>query len=334
MKAAAYVLYAFGTCAIGALLAGCGRGLPASVPTTSAPSSGSGAGGAGASPASGIYVLSESSSPGQAVFGYPTKNRDDKPPICVVSGVPTAAGLGVDESGNLLVGINGSSVNIKIFGGPHMCGPLVGSFADPYGQPDDIASREAMHGKIAVANVFDGSPKRLSPGSISVCAMAGGCTTNLTNPSMNEVFGVAMDSHGNCWASADNASKTATLTYFKKCMGAGQSSTGFSNPYPGGLDFDAAGNLVSMSFHNAAVYVYRGCKPACTKIAGPLALRGPTTYAHLNKRSTELIAADFYDLQIDVYAYTPTKLTFKYDFANGVSGRFLDGVAVNPPSKR
>jgi len=289
--------------------------------------------GATTRPRSGIYVLAANYSSGEeTVVGYTRKNPHNNPPICTVTGVPTAAAMGVDQNGDLLVGVSGSE--ILVFGGPNMCGSQVGSFTDPYGQHADIATKDAISGKIAVANVFDGSRQSHSAGSISVCTMASGCSTNLTNPAMYEVYGVAMDVQGNCWASATNESGTATLTFFKHCAGAGQSTTGFSNPYAGGLDFDAAGNLVSMSFHNDAVYVYRGCKPACTMVAGPLALRGDTTYAHLNKRSTELIAADFGNRRIDVYAYTPTRLTFKYSFDNGISSDFIGGVAVNPPSKR
>ncbi len=274
-----------------ALLAGCGGSQPsASMPAGLR--TGVRAVGTPTTPLSGIYVLAANYSSGEeTVVGYTRKNPHNNPPICTVTGVPTAAAMGVDQKGNLLVGVSGSE--ILVFSGPNMCGPQVGSFTDPYGQHSDIATKDAISGKIAVANVFDGNRQSHSAGSISVCTMAAGCGTNLTNPAMYEVFGVAMDEQGNCWASATNISATATLTFFKHCAGAGQSTTGFSNPYAGGLDFDAAGNLVSVSFANDAVYVYRGCKPACTMVAGPLALRGGTTFAHLNKRSTELIAADY-----------------------------------------
>lgn len=287
-------------------------------------------------PRSGIYVLANGySSSGQAVFGFHARNRYNKPPICVVSNVPVASAVGVDQTGNLVVGVNGAAPEILLFSGPRMCGPLDGSFADPYGQPGDIATRNAVQGKIAVANVFDGTKSHHSPGSISVCTLAKGCTANLTNLNMNEVFGVAMDGRGNCWASSLNTSAHATLTYFKKCAGSGQTATGYTNPYPGGLDLDSEGNLVSMSFHNGAVYVYHGCRPTCATVAGPLALRGPTTFAHLNQRSTEFVAADFYNFRIDVYTYTPTRLTFEYDFSGGLSSdHSIDGVAVNPPSRR
>jgi len=327
-------LLPFVTLATVAVLSGCGGGSPTSAPVPNALRQAAQAAGATKLHRSGIYVVAEGSSSGQAIFGYSARNRDNNPPICTVSGVPTASGIGVDQEGDLVVGVNGSTAKILVFGGPNMCGPQVGSFTDPYGQPDDIAAKDAVNGKILVANVFDGTQKSLSPGSISVCTMAGGCSANLTNPAMNEVFGVATDAHGNCWASATNTSETATLTFFKRCAGAGQSATGFLNPYPGGLDFDASGNLVSLSFHDGSMYVYRGCKPTCMKVAGPLLLRGTTTFAHLNKRSTELIAADFYNFRIDVYAYTPTQLTFKYDFDNGISYDPINGVAVNPPSKR
>jgi hypothetical protein len=68
-------------------------------------------------------------------------------------------------------------------------------------------------------------------GSISVCSVSAGCTSNLTNATtMYEVAGVAMDNSGNCWASAWNPSSVATLTYFAGCAGSGVLARCFQSP--------------------------------------------------------------------------------------------------------
>ena len=283
----------------------------------------------------GIYVLSVTFSSGNEIFGYKARNRSNDPPICTVNAGSTAAAIAVDLSGNLIVGVNGASTSeVLIFKGPAMCGSELGSFSDPYGQPDDAASNDAVNGKIAVANVFDGDKQSHSAGSISVCTFARGCNVNLTNAAMYEVYGVAMDRHGNCWASATNPSGAPTLTYFARCAGAGRAVTGWVNPYPGGLDIDKAGNLaVSVSWDSSELYVYKGCKPGCILVGGPFGLHGQTTHAHLNKRSTKLVGADFQNFQIDVYNYSPTSLKYEYSFNNGLDDNYVCCVAVSPHSK-
>ncbi len=172
----------------------------------------------------------------------------------------------------------------------------MGSISDPYGAPIDAASNNAATGKIAVANLFEGS----GAGSVSVCTLAGGCKTNLTNSNMYEVAGVAMSRNGDCWADATNSTGTATLTFFKNCNGSGRAATGFVNPYYGGLDIDAGGDLVTISAFTPAIYVYKGCNPACSLVGGPFQMEGPAVFGHLNKTSTRLAAANYEFNRVDI----------------------------------
>jgi hypothetical protein len=269
---------------------------------------------------------------GTDILGYLGTNPKNKPATCTVSPVASPNGIAVDGQGDL-IDPDGGTGQILIFKGPGMCGKLAASITDPYGQPADASSANALTGKILVGNIFD-TGGSTSPGSVSICTVANGCTKNLTNPAMNEVAGVAMKG-SNCWADATNSAGTATLTYFKKCAGKGVQTTGFVNTSFGGLDIDANGNIVSIDLAASAVNVYKGCTPACTKLAGPLALHGETVFGHLNKAGTLFAGADVANGEIDIYKYTGTSLVYKFSFNNGLSStEDVEGVAFNPRSQQ
>lgn len=280
-------------------------------------------------PKAGIYVGEFT---GSSILGYANPNTNNNPPICFVRPVSYAQGIAVDGAGNLIVPDDGTN-SVIVFHGPRMCGSKIGSAHDPYGQAVDAASANAATGTIVVGNEFDNSG---TPGSISLCTLNGGCTTNLTNPAMYEVAGVALANNGDCWASAANASGTATLTYFKHCRGSGQQATGFENSYYGGLDIDTLGRLVSVSYYDAKLYVYLGCNPGCQLVDGPFALHGQSLFGHLDKYSQNFVAGDYQFGQIDVYLYyTFGRLTYDYSFNNGLSpSQSLEGAAFNPRSKQ
>ncbi len=271
----------------------------------------------------GIYVSTES-----GVAGYRMRGNGQ---TCTVKGAAPYSGVAVDGAENLIVLGGGGSNAIDVYGGPRMCGRLLGSVADPYGQPSDAASMNSAISTIAVGNIFDVS----GPGSISLCTLARGCTKNLTNGNIFELAGVAMSNAGDCWASATNATGVATLTYFKKCSGAGQTATGFMNAYYGGLDIDRDGNLVSVSAFDAKLYVYKGCRPGCTLIGGPFALLDNSIFGHLDSHSTHFAAADYARSQVDVYRYSPTSVTYDYSFGGSSrSSHAVVGVAYHPRSKQ
>jgi hypothetical protein len=307
------------------VLAGCGGGSPqlpvAQLPAAQVPMRGA------ATPDAvkkGLYV-----SAGNAIYGYRVMHGTIGGLVCTLHGLSYPGPLGVDAGGNLMVS-DGGARSVTVYKGPKMCGRELGTFADPYGQPTDVSSNDAATGPIAVANIFDVS----SAGSVSVCTMQGGCTQNLTNANMYEVAGVVMSHGGDCWASATNSLGTATLTYFKTCSGAGMAATGFRNTYYGGLDIDAHGNLLAIDAFTPALWVYKGCRPKCTLVAGPMALIGDSVFGHLNKNSTIFATADYALGQVDVYQYTPRSLTYQYSFTPPGSGSSApEGVAFNPRSQ-
>ncbi len=273
----------------------------------------------------GLYVTA-----GDTIYGYRIKHGKVRGPACTVKGGNYPGPVAVDAAGDLVASAGGSR-SVTVYKGPRMCGPELGSLSDPYGQPADVASNDAATGTIAVANIFDTS----GAGSISICKLAGGCIKNLTNANMYEVAGVAMTNNGDCWASATNSLGTATLTYFKKCSGSGMAATGYKNVYYGGLDIDSQGNLVAIDAFSPALWVYKGCNPACAMVGGPFPLLDDCVFGHLNEQSTTFACGDYVLGQIDVYYYSPTSLTYWYSFNNGLGvSDDVSGVAYNPRSRQ
>lgn len=281
------------------------------------------------SASSGIYA-SEYHNSGSIVYGYRKNNRRNDPPICSESVTYPRGDIAVDGKGNLIV--PESFGEFSVFKGPGMCGPELGSiYPCCGGGVVDAASADAANGTITIAAFQDGS----SAGSIELCTLKHGCTTNLRNPDMNFVYSVAVARNGDCWASSEQAesmgSGGAVLTYFKDCSGSGQTATGYQNAYAGGLDIDVNGNLVSISATTPAVYVYSACNPACKTVGGPFSLHGGAIYGHLDKDSTYFATADSQYGQVDVYRYSPKAVTYMYSFNNGLSSS--TAVAYNPRSK-
>lgn len=281
-----------------------------------------------------IYVSSFGANPD--VLGYQSTQRRNKPPICTSPIIASEVNsIAVDGVGNLMVP-DGSNKTIVIGQGPGMCGPQAASIADPYGQPADASSPNALTGKIAVGNIADNG---LTPGSISICSVSAGCTANLTNPAISVLAGVAMDNRGNCWASAVDKNDVGDLTYFKGCAGKGVQATGFVNLLYGSIDIDASGNLVTVDGNNgagtAAVNVYSGCKPTC-KLLSSTPLIDYTTCARLNQSNTRLVVADPNNNQVEIYSYSAAGgVTYLYSFNNGFSSGYdPQGVAYNPRTRQ
>ncbi|HKU80779.1 MAG TPA: hypothetical protein VJP76_01320 [Candidatus Tumulicola sp.] len=256
---------------------------------------------------------------GTTVYGF--KRSGKGAAVCTINGVASVNDLASDAKGDLIEP-DGGGHELRIY--RPQCGAVLQTVADPYGQPADATSADATRDTIAVANIF--GPHGTS-GSISLCSLKSGCTTNLTNPNMHEVVGVAMSAAGDCWASAEDANNRANLTYFKGCKGSGETATGFINPDFGGLDIDAAGNLVSFSGASAQLYVYSGCNPRCKLAGGPFSMGGTSAYGHLNRTRDKLAVADYQHGQVDLYTYTPTVVNYVGSFNTGLS-QTLDVVGV------
>lgn len=284
-------------------------------------------------PNKGTYVSEFDTS---SILGYPANNKKNNGPICAIGGVAFVNDLGVDGEGNLMLPNPGEVTGgeaLDIYKGPTMCGKPVGSISDPYGQPSDASSPNAITGKIALGNLVDNGS---TPGSLSICTFKGGCTVNLTNGSYFHVGGTAMSNAGDCWIDVKtSASGGAELVYYKGCAGSGTVAAGFKQTYYGGVDIDKSGNLVIIDDMAEDVYVYSGCDPNCTVVGGPFALKGESFFGKLNQANNQFTAVDRTDGVVDVYSYSTKSLKFLYSYNNGLSASLLpNGVAVNPRSKQ
>ena len=175
-------------------------------------------------PKKGTYVSEFNIS---SVFGYNANNKGNQGPICTVDGVAFVNDIGVNGEGNLMLPNpgSGSENTLDIHQGPTMCGKLIGSIADPYGQPSDATSPNAVTGQIALGNLVGNAS---SAGSLSICTFKGGCAVNLTNSAYFHVGGVAMSNAGDCWIDVKtSASGGAELVYYKGCAGSGTVASGF-----------------------------------------------------------------------------------------------------------
>jgi len=158
------------------------------------------------------------------VYGYPFNDRSNGPPVCSVGPFNKnfSTGIAVDRKGDLLVADGGANT-ITIFKGPGLCGPKLGSIADPFGTAfTDVASRD---GVTIVAGYYKQLARSHVPG-VAVCTLSGGCTRHLSlGLGPGSVFGVAVAPNGDCWASA-SSKLGPVLVYFAHCRGNGVVATG------------------------------------------------------------------------------------------------------------
>jgi len=280
----------------------------------------------------GIYV---GSFEGTSIYGFNNNYRRGYGPMCTLyTGQVFINGIAADLSGNLIVPqSNGSWV--KIYQGPDMCGSLLGSFKDPYGQPANAASFNAATGTIAVVDI-DG--RHSAPhGNLAICSLSG-CTQKLEPKFAGYATGVALAKNGDCWLVTENRTFTgAGMTYWRGCKGSGKLVTRFKNKSYGGLSIDKQGNLVSIDFKGGTagqLWVYSGCNPTCTVVGGPFSLSGQPFFGGLNAKGDRFgtIESEFpYGGTVDIYKYTPTKVTYEYSFDSGFAPvAECEGFAYSP----
>ncbi|HEY6326140.1 MAG TPA: hypothetical protein VIW73_06450 [Candidatus Cybelea sp.] len=266
------------------------------------------------------------------INGYMKNNSGNGAPICTITGVTSVNNLATDTIGNLIA--PGAFNGVSIYTGPQMCGPLMATITDTYGQASDGAAVNAASGPIVVANI-------LGPGFVVTCTVSSLSCTQLTPSSqgIGEVAGVAMDKNGNCWSDSWNAAFTAiVLTYWAGCTGTGVAATGFQNTGFGGLDIDDEGNVVSFNWHGsggADLWVYSGCNPACTSVSDNSLTNNTAIFGHIGKQGQRLVVGAYLKAQVDIYSYSPTTLTYFYSFNNGfISSGDVEGAAYSPSSKK
>jgi len=280
---------------------------------------------------SGIYL---SSYHGTSVYGFKSNFKHDHGPMCSVYIGPfrNVNGIAADPEGDL-IGPRGSPHSVVVYAGPDLCGPQLGEFSDPFGEPEAAISANAATGTILLADLS--GPKHSIIGNIAICTLKSGCTKKLTNPNITgNGSGVALAKNGDCWLTSENAGSTSVaMTYWPGCTGRGEAATGFNSTSVGSLSLDKQGNLVSVDWDggNAGqLWVYSGCNPACTLVGGPFALEGNPIYGALNATGDTFgtMESGLFGI-VDIYKYAPMKLTYEYSFNSGIASAPL-GFAYSP----
>ena len=259
------------------------------------------------------------------VNGYPNPNKSNGKAFCGIS-VYYVNGIGADPSAYLMIPgyFSGSAYTVNVYDpatssnqSGDTCPAELGSMTDTTGQPADAASTNAATGKLVVGEIANFST---GVGDIVICTIASGaCGTPITNSSITSyVAGVAVDSKGNCWATAETKSfASSIMVYWAGCTGSGVVATGYKNAYYGGLFFDTKGNLVSVDL-SGKLYVYKGCNPACTMVSSTT-LEGESLFGNLNSTGDELFLGDVTNGRCDVYKYAPSGSKYSYSFNNGLT---------------
>jgi hypothetical protein len=275
----------------------------------------------------------------------PKPNNENSPPVCTVSGQTYFVnGIAADQKGNLIVpgsDPSGYTSTIQVYQGPPVCpggeqGPLLGTITDPYGQAVDAAAFNAGVGPIAVSEINYDTGK----GDVVICTLASGTCSPPATSSAVKLWGagVAMDSAGDCWLSTATRFSLGhpegfQLIYWAGCTGNGVVSTGTQNKTYGGLFIDDDGNLAALDAFNSMLYVYSGCKPSCT-LVGSMQLIGNSFFGNLNGAGTRLAVGDVTSGSVDVYVYTPTALTYRYSFNNGLTSSDNVEAGIFSPSNQ
>jgi hypothetical protein len=299
------------------LLAACSGNLPSAEATQFADAATT----APAGVAKGVYVIGRESS---TVYGYRANNAKNKAPVCSFSsgnqGEISTYDIGADPHGNLIVPTQGGAI---VFSGSSLCSSKLGTISDPNETPVDVYSADAANGTVYLATL---SGPYYEP-NVAVCTLPSGCSKDLSNPYFANGTGVVADASGNIYFTGTTSDHAALLEF---AAGTGSGTfLNFVNSSPGGLDIDKHGNVVAFDPRASAVYVYSGCPSDCTA-HGPFGLQGESIYGKLNRKGTELVAADGGNNEVDVYAYHGTKgVTYKYSYNNGIPTE-LTGIATTP----
>jgi len=248
------------------------------------------------------------------VDGWPNPNKSNSVPTCAI-GAPyedleVEYGFGVDPYGYLVVPTYNDGAPFVSVWKPN-CGARVWQANLPSNSgPADAYSNNAATGLVAVA--------LLSPAGVVLCSQSSGCGTESTYAGLSEAISVAMADDGDCWLDANTHTSEFVLVYFHKCTGSGQLATGTMNQLTGGLFIDTHGNLGSIDT-DGVLYVYSGCKPACSLVSQST-LIGDPELGGLDAKGENLVVGDINDWpKIDVYSYSPTSgATYSYSFNNEV----------------
>ena len=151
-------------------------------------------------------------------------------------------------------------------------------------------------------------------GGVAVCTTSG-CPSRLTDTSIRQITGAAVDSHGNVWAAYYTTNIGIALIVWPSGKMPGKSVSGFVNSTtPGALLFDKQDRLVSIVTHFSFLFTYAcDAKSAACTNTGEMLLQGASDFGALNRRNDEIQVTDEGNHCVDVYAYPSFQYEYSYN---------------------
>jgi NHL repeat len=234
-------------------------------------------------------------------------------------------GIAVDAHGDLYVA-NNNAENVLVYTAGSTS--PTGTLDDPGEFPVDVTV--GPDGTVYVANL-DG-PIGASGGVVVYAPGSSEPTTTLHDKCFLRVLGVALDKHGDLFASCQIAPGYGhgEVVEFKAGSTKGI-QTHIALGTAGGLGFDGAGHLLAIDVNAPTLNVYNVGNP---KPIDVLKLPGASIYFSFARHSKELYVADYALGEIDVFRYSPSKLTQINTITDGMSASSSNIGIANTPAQQ
>lgn len=286
-------------------------------------------------------------------FGFPAPigkyyvpNAANRGPRCLTPGLTAVNAIGTDATGHLWVpvGNNGPGTG---YAQQYTCKGSQGTnISDPKGQPSDVAFDSK--GNLYVGNVINyvpfGSGFLITSGTVKIYASDGSPSGEMTDPSFTavnppnfdffqELYGVAVDSHDNCFVSHADFTGAGEVVEFPGCKPAKHGKI-LAGPHPWNPSkpaFDSAGNLLIADTSWIGFYRHPFISVYAPPYSGPptsvIPLFGSSISCPLSTNQKRLYCGNDVNGSVDVYSYPAGK--YLYSFNKGLEHGAL-GVAVAP----
>jgi NHL repeat len=270
-----------------------------------------------------------SSSASNSTIDYYVKGTGPNNPVAgsLSGSFENPEGIAIDAHGDIYVA-NSNAKNVLVYAAGSSS--PTGTLDDPNEFP--VGVTVGSDGTVYVANL-DG-PIGASGDVVVYSPGASEPTQTLHDECFLHVLGVALDEHGNLFAScqASPGGGHGGIVEFKAGSTKGK-QTHITLAGPGGIGFDGAGHLLAIdgSGSGATLNVYNVGSP---KPIDKLPLPGAAIYFSFDRNSKELYVADYSLGEIDVFKYSPSKLMQINKITNGMSPSSGNiGIANTPPQK-
>lgn len=270
-----------------------------------------------------------------SIAQYRTNNRRNGAPICRVQPVKDATGMEFGPDGTLYVAAqirsSGGVVTFKASGAYRSgitCGIAGPVFKDPYvnnGQLDPAIDGAILY----LANSTDGIAV---PATVIIFGINSGpnAVGELSDPTAEEGFAVAVDSHHNLfWSNTNKWTGGGQVIEFHrgKMPGTVLKPTKIGTDLPGGVLLDKANDLLLIDQTTDDIYLYS--PPYNAPPFATISLKGLAGSCAFGASQKQLYCLDYQYGAVDVYAYP--KGTYIYSYTNGIeTSEGPIGIAIRP----